>query len=563
MKDLPYYSRKHLKIRTKDASLKPFNFNAPQKIVHDKLSKQLKETGRIRAIILKARQEGISTYVAGRFFRKAHLWPRQRITVIADEWAHGSAIFEFYDRMYKNLIPEMDPGTFSTQRGQVLHLKNDSQIVVATAMNPDAGRSTTIQELHCSEVAFWPNAKDTYISLAQSVPDEGSEIVLESTANGVGGFFYDTWFSAKEGTNGYVPIFLPWWALKEYSLEIDDEERDEILCSDDSYERFALDIGFEWEDKVWKLTPEQLAWRRKVGIPEKCAGDLRIFRQEYPSTDREAFVATGDTFFDKDALEELEKNTLGPIRRGYLKDNGRGSIVLHNEASSYLRIWELPKRDGVYVIGADTATGKLVGTGDPFDERGGRDFSCAEVFEVNSRRQVAQLHGRIVPEEFARQLYLLGYFYGHQTEGIRHPATLAVESNHRSGETVLRKLDRELQYPALYYSRQMNTRSNRITPKLGWLTSKITRPVMLDELSEAVREGTVLIYSPDTIREMFTFVRDDEGRPGAQEGAHDDRVISLAITLQVAQTLDHRPPVGRPPEPESYDSPSGAFNYGY
>lgn len=563
LSDLPFYARTHLKIRTKEADLSPFRFNDPQKIVHKKISKQLKETGRIRAIVLKARQEGISTYVAGRFFRKVHLWPNQRAMVLADEKDRSQGIFEFYERMYRNLIPEMDPGANSTQKGQVLHLKNDSKIVVETAMDSDAGAGSTIQLLHASEVARWPNAKETFISLAQAVPDNASEIFLESTAKGVGGFFYDTWMGAEQGENGYLPIFLPWWIMKEYSLEIDDELRDDILCSEDPDERFALDIGYEWEGKVWKLTPEQLAWRRKVGIPEKCAGDKRMFKQEYPATPREAFVATGDTFFDKDALEDFEKRSLGPIRRGYLKDNGKGSIVLQNDATSYLRIWELPKKDGLYVIGADTATGKMVGTGDPFDERSGRDFSCAEVFEVNTRRQVAQLHGRIVPEEFARQLYLLGYFYGHQTDTIRHPATLAVESNHRSGETVIKKLDRELGYPALYYSRQMNTRTNRITPKLGWLTSKITRPVMLDELSEAVREGTILIYSPDTIREMFTFVLDEDGKPGAQEGAHDDRVISLAITLQVAQTLDHRPSGGRLPEPEVYDSPTGAFDYGY
>lgn len=552
--DLPFYSKHHLKIRTKKADLIPFNFNDAQRIVHSKLSRQLKETGRIRAVVLKARQTGISTLVAARFFRSAHLFPLRRCVVIADERDRSSAIFEFYERYYSNLIEQMQPGIISTQRGNVLHMRNDSQIVVETAMDAEAGRGTTVQALHCSEVAFWPNAEDVFVSLAQAVPDEGSEVILESTANGVGNFFHQFWDQAEEGSNGYLAIFLPWWIHDEYELPLTDEEREAILKSRDPYEREALDRGFFWEGEFHKLSPEKLAWRKRVGIPEKCAGNLRKFRAEYPTTAREAFVATGETFFDKDSLEAYEKKARPPLRRGTLKDNGKGRLIVYPDPLGHLRIWELPQKDSVYVISADTASGKSVSSGDPDNERGGRDFSCADVYCPKTRKQVAQLHGRMHPETFAQHLVWLGYLY--------NTALIGPERNFSSGETVVQKVYDEHEYPNRYFARQVNTKKDgRLTSRWGWWTTKVTRPIMLDELAEAVRNIDIDISCKETIRELFTFILNDRGIPTAQDGTHDDRVISLAIALQLAQA-EHEPPKGKLPETEVY-SGSGAFDYGW
>jgi hypothetical protein len=174
---------------------------------------------------------------------------------------------------------------------------------------------------------------------------------------------------------------------------------------------------------------------------------------------------------------------------------------------------------------------------------------------------VAQLHGRIPPEVFARQLQWLGWFYGSGTD-IRFPAIIAVENNHASGQTVLKKL-RDWSYPGLYYGRQLNTRTNRVTAKLGWNTNKQTRGPLLDGLGEEVRNETIGLPCAQTIREMFTFVIDEKGIPGAMEGTHDDRVISIAIAEMLARRQSVKPPVGKLPDTKVYDSPSGAFDYGY
>lgn len=553
MNDLEYYSKSHLRIRTKKAQLIPMVLNEPQKIVHRKLAQQLKETGRIRAIILKARQQGISTYTASRFFRSVHLWPNQRCTVVAHEKDKSSELFEFYDRMYSNLIEEVKPPKISAQKGNTLHLVNDSKVVVDTAGDEDAGAGTTIQRLHASEMARWGvNAKETFISLAQTVPDEASEIIIESTAKGTGNFFHQMWDQAEAGKSGYIAIFLPWWIFDEYELELGPRDKLEIECSTDPYEREAQDVGFLWEGEHHKLTPEKLAWRRRVGIPEKCAGDIRQFQQEYPTTPEEAFLASGDTFFDKPSLLRYKRSVKDPVQRGILRRAKSGTIVFVDDPAGPLRIWEKPRPEGRYVVGADTASGRRISaTG---EEHGGRDFSCADVLDVHTRQQVAQIHTGLPPESFAEQLYFLGNFY--------NTAVLAPEKNHTSGETVIKKLSREYNYPAMYYARQMNTRMNRMTPTLGWVTSKVTRRPMLDELSQALREDSIGINSADTVREMFQFVI-TEKEPQAEEGMHDDRVISLGIAWQLVINLHHEPPKGKLPAVEVYDAASGAFDYGW
>lgn len=569
LNDLEFYARHHVRIRTKKAQLLPLRLTQAQKIVHRKIADQLQRTGRVRVVILKARQEGISTYTAARFFRKVHLFPNQKAVVLAHEKDKSSEIFEMYDRIYKNLMPEIKPDKLSTQKGNLLHLANDSQIQVETAMDEDAGASATIQLLHGSEVARWPNAEEVYTSIYQTIPDVASEVILESTAKGVGNMFHQIWDEAyeghgvTEGSNGFLAIFLPWWIHEEYRVDVSEDERLEIVASNDPYEREAQDVGLEYEGELHKLTVEQLAWRRRIGIPEKCRGNLRKFHQEYPSNPEEAFIASGDTFFDKDALEDYKKRVARKRNaKRFTLIHKNDTILPRRDDLGHLRIWHMPEPEGIYVIGADCATGKSVTT-DLDNEMGGRDFSCADVLQVNIAkgrtrvRQVAQLHGRMPPDVFAKHLVNLGYFY--------RTALIGPERNHSAGETVVQKVYDEYAYPNTYVARQVNTRRDgAVTSRWGWWTTKVTRPILLDELAEALRNGWLDINCPETIREMFTFILDERGIPRAIDGRHDDRVMSLGITYQLATTTHQAPPKGQLPETEVFEtSVSGAFDYGW
>lgn len=553
--DLGRYAADNLVIRTKAAALRPFVFNRAQNLVHQKISEQMKATGRVRKIILKARQEGISTYTAARFFRRVQLYEQQSALVIADQRKRGQTLFQIYELFDKKLPGWILPEKRWQRRGWSLHYDNmagsglNSQLLVETAKDATAGRGSTIQAVHASELAFWDNPEESWTALMQAVPDLGSEVIIESTANGVGNMFWQIWQDAEAGESSFEPIFLPWWIHEEYDRMLSPEAAEELEGSLTDYEQELLSDGLEFEGEVLKLELGQIAWRRAT-IRDKLNGDENLFRQEYPATAREAFLVSGNCFFDEDSLAAYEKEAVPPKRQ---RITMVGTVPTRfPSARGELRTWENPRvfdkskpkdennEDGEYVIFVDTATGKMSSERETIyasdREQGGRDFSCAWVYDVKRSAYVACLHARMPPEQFAEKCYALGYLYSspNRRTGNRIPALLGVERNHSSGETVLRKLH-DMDYPNLFRDRTMNTRRDKMTVSLGWVTTESKRIVMLDEFSAELRAHGVVMPDADTIRECFTFIRGENGKPEAQEGCHDDRVIAAAGCIQVAR----------------------------
>uniref|UniRef100_A0A6H1ZR48 Putative terminase n=1 Tax=viral metagenome TaxID=1070528 RepID=A0A6H1ZR48_9ZZZZ len=156
-----------------------------------------------------------------------------------------------------------------------------SSIRVFTANKKGGGRSQTINNLHCSEVAFWEG--DVYalmIGLKQAVPKEpNTMIILESTANGTSGYFHDEYWKAKKGKSDYTAVFLPWYIHEEYEMEGEIEEMDDL---EEALYHIHLS-EYPHEQRIRKLV-----WRRDT-IRNECNGDVKEFMQEYPTTDKEAF----------------------------------------------------------------------------------------------------------------------------------------------------------------------------------------------------------------------------------------------------------------------------------
>ena len=535
------YAEGVLKIVTKDARMIPFTFNAAQRIVHARLSEQMRMQGNIRAIILKARQEGISTYTAARFFRRVTLYENQSALVIADERKRGQKLFKIYELFDRRQPGWIAPAKQHARRGWNLHYDTalgeglNSELNVETAKDSDVGRASTLQAVHASELAFWDNPEEAWTALMQAVPDHGSEVIVESTANGVGNLFHNLWLAAESGESDFIPIFLPWWIHEEYRMEVPDPG--ELLASLSHAERKMMSEGYELDGTMHPLSLEQVAWRRAT-IRNKLNGDEALFRQEYPATAREAFLVSGNCFFDEDALLEYEATVVEPKR--YRLVWHRNGVQRSPAMRGHLRVWDDPERDAEYVIFADTATGKKADKRESIyasdREAGGRDFSCAYVYDIHRRKLVAKYHSREAPEVFAEKVYALGYLYSYpnrRTKG-RLPALLGVERNHKSGETVVALL-KEWNYPNLFRDRTLNRRLNKMTPAVGWVTTEAKRNVMLDEFSAMIREHTIDITDAELVRECFTFIRDDDGKPQAQEGCHDDRVIAAAGCVQMAR----------------------------
>ncbi len=222
--ELPFFARHGLVIKDKNGKLIPFILNKAQRYLHECLEKQLKDVGYIRALVLKGRQEGCSTYVGGRFYHKSTRNSGKSVFILSHEAQTTDKLFSIVDRFQCNIPPALKPSTDLYNRRQIKFDKLESEYTVGTAGNEDVGRGGTLQYFHGSEVAFWQKTDGIETGILQSVADvSGSEIILESTANGMGNMFHRKCMKALHGKGDYILIFIPWFWQLEYSRELDEK----------------------------------------------------------------------------------------------------------------------------------------------------------------------------------------------------------------------------------------------------------------------------------------------------------------------------------------------------
>lgn len=527
--DRQWYIENFLYIRDKKSELIKFKLNEAQEIVMKEMDK-CEEEGRLkRFIVLKARQMGLSTLFEGLIFQDTVNFPFKNSLIVAHEEPASVNLFNMSKLFYESL-PDVIRPMKKYNNGKVLSFENPendedkksknpglrSKITIATAGSGEVGRSSTIHNLHASEVAFFPDAKVTMLGLLQSIPDElNTLVVLESTANGVGGYFYDMWQKAVKGENDFIPIFLPWFTDPGYTREFRSDAQKEnfineinIISYDDNGNKIHT---YEYDlMKKFDLTYEQLYWR-KFTIENKCQGDEILFMQEYPATPEESFISSGRPKFNTASLRKYQTVTKEPILKGYLKEvNDKVEFI--EDSNGYISIWQEPEVGKHYSIGADVAEGLIDG-----------DYSCGLVGDNSTFDVVAMWHGHIDPDLFGEELIKLGKYY--------NEAYLGVENNNH-GLTTLTTIKRK-EYWNIYFTKQHDKINDKITQKIGWTTNTATKPFMIDKLAEFIREIYLGIYSDLIIGECFTYIIEDNGSTNAQPGSHDDTVMAMAIMLQL------------------------------
>lgn len=290
--DFPHYALKCLKIRTKSGKVVPLELNEAQLYIHKLVEEQRAKTGKVRAIVLKGRQQGCSTYIEGRFYWRVSHTRGVRAFILTHEEEATNNLFELANRYHENCPKHVKPSTSASNAKELHFDKLDAGYKVGTAGNKAVGRSSTVQLFHGSEVGFWPNAQQHAAGILQAIPDEpGTEIFKESTANGVGNYFHKEWQDAEAGLSEYIAIFVPWFWSKEYRKEVPDG--------------FTLDGEEEAYMEAYGLDMEQMAWRRAKIIELK---DPILFKQEYPATAAEAFQVSGaDPFIKADLVLAARK----------------------------------------------------------------------------------------------------------------------------------------------------------------------------------------------------------------------------------------------------------------
>lgn len=495
------YIQEYIKIINKEGELVPLKFNYAQEILYNTIKKLRQENKLIRIIILKARQLGLSTATEGIFFANTVLGFNVKTGIITHKAEATSNLFNMNKIMLQNLPEKLKPSllndnqnalVFNNEKGTGLN----SEIKCMTAGSSGVGRSSTYKQLHMSEYAFWPGKKkDTYLGLVQTVPTtKDSMIIIESTPNGYDDF-KDKWDDAVAGRSDFVPLFFPWFYNPDYRMD---------------YDGFELNSDETELKQTYNIDNEQIAWRRWC-IKNNCSNDIDQFKQEYPSCPEEAFLSTGKCLFPKEKVINRLQKLKEPTKIGYFKYKYDGKTIISYEfveskSKQYIKIYEDVKKKYPYVLGGDTA-----GIG--------KDSFAGDIINNSTGKQCATLEIELDETEYTMQMYCLGKYYNN--------ALICIETNYSTYP--VKKLY-EMDYTNQYLRTIDEGIDVKIQDKLGFNTNRATRPVIIAELVEFFNECIELINDKKTLQESLTFIKRSDGKQAADDGYHDDRIMSLAIT---------------------------------
>lgn len=506
-----------LTIQKKDLKVEPIDLADPfawaQLGLLKEIERQYNAGLPVRIIILKGRQLGISTGSEGTLFNWTFIHPGTRSLVIAHETKAAQHLFD----MTKLMWEEWPFNPLYTEKHNTVKslswVETRSSMSVATARNAGSGRSFTYHAVHCSECAFWEDPERLMVGLNQSVPyKHGTIIILESTANGVGNWFHEEWQRAVQGSSQFVPLFFPWFLHEEYSFPNTTLTHRELVKEERELQA------------KYNLTLGQLAWRRHT-IMNDCLGDPEMFKQEYPCTPNEAFLATGRNVFPLERLDEHTEIERG-VRGMLINDNGKIKFV--RDATGPLTIFKAPGRDPVL--------SKYVVAGDPTKTTYG-DEACIQVINRFTFEQVAVFHQHLDAVPFAHEIMKLGFFY--------NTAMINTEIEGPGYATIGVILDNG--YPDVWMHRWSDKAPGKVSQSYGWSTNYQRKHWAIEKVKFLLaQKGGLTIHDQQTHDEMenFTYLENGEMGP-ASDRLNDDSVMALAIavvsTLTEAQ-LPHEEP---------------------
>jgi hypothetical protein len=539
-----------------------------------------------RAIILKARQIGFSTWTQTKLLQRATQWPDQECFTVAQDTETAGKLFRMASLMY-TLLPtdpelgikpalqntrrdrEMVFGEPSAFKRQHSELGMNSRYLVDTAGEFNAGRGGTYSQVHCSEVAQWQNIEEKLMGVLEGVPDEpDTMVVLESTARSMN-TFKDLWDDAEQGRSEYIAFFSGWFEEPTYTRPFAHEaaKEDFILrvgsgpFGED--EPALLDL---FREKGIADPYERLHWRRvKIASPS-MKGDVATFHQEYPSTPLEAFMSTGKKVFapitvsrvlratersdPRQPSDDLPGPKLGTfeVMKKSLMQGRHGRVEYPSkwewkpkgflddpDADSVWRVWEEPKPEGQYVIGVDPSEG------DDDTERGESAWMGVEVINHETLQQVAEFRTRMDAHLVAEQVYMAGRHW--------NQALIAVERTGGYGQQIAETIyhDWKWQRPRMYHSRPVGDTKERERATLGWQTTRATKGALVAHGQELLHDDAGEVEStPTMVRsrlladEFSTYVRNERGKMMPDTNKFADLLMAFLIAEYVAYQVRPR-----------------------
>ena len=439
-----------------------------------------------RFLLLKYRRGGFTTWEQATSYRTLMTQANSSCVTLAHTKPDTQTIFRMVSLM-SNRDPER-PGSIGESKSHIEVPSLGSIFYIGTAGAKAFGRGDNLTRVHGSEVAFWQGDEYTIDNLIAGLEEAAryGEVVLETTANGAQGWFYEKYKEAMEGENNYTPLFYPWFMDAENTIDYySAEDQTEFFDTITKEEREFMDVN--------DLTLGQMLWRRMKQKDRK-----KLFPQEYPENWTEAFIVRGDTFFDPTTIDRHSRNASKPIKEG-----------------ENVTIWKNPEPGREYCAGADPAEGNPTS-----------DNSVMGILDRETGEQVAVLRGKWRPEVFARKCIELCTKY--------NKAMYCCERNNH-GHSVLNTVINTLNYKNIYKWKKPIDKNKYGTDKVehipGYDTNKKTRPILLDDLNEALEEDFMIVNDTVFLAECKTFV-DEGGKWQADKDEHDDSIMAWGMAWQ-------------------------------
>jgi hypothetical protein len=503
----------------------PFTLNPSQRKVHSALAAQQSRHRPMRAVVLKARRQGISTYFDNLLAAHGIARSGTNAMVVTHDFKSSKELF----KNPKTLLTESLPGEKSlkavlnlqgmTQHKIIFpHRDGDSFLSIATAGNVEGGRGMSLTDLHCSEAAFYPG-EGTFAALLPTVPRaEDTIIAIETTANGrtgIGQSFFDFWNASVRGDTEFAAIFLS-WLIDPTCVDHDHPVPD---APKDDDERLLLREGVNIDGKLVKATLPQIAWRRMTIDSPACRGYVEIFDQEFPVTPDVAFISTGEPAFTREEMS-IARNSLAPPTRveiGRESSSDAGHIYCRPNSVSPVLQWEPPAKDHRYYFGVDAARGKDEG-----------DFAAIVGIDGDTGHQILRYAARVDPEYLARLCNYIGLYYNR--------GMLCIELTGNLGLWCQSRLRDYFHYPNLY--RWRGTRDDKVAPgftagkrggSYGWETTYRSRERLLITFRESIVHRMCTVRDEEVVRQMDVATRKDAWERWEIAFGHDDVLMAFML----------------------------------
>lgn len=506
----------------------------------------------IRIIVLKSRQLGFSTLVESFLFALVHNRSNKNAVIIAHTADSSDKLFRMSHRYYENLDPSKTRelvGERPTKKCLQYVPPHGSRFDVLTAGGGEVGRGGTVQYNHFSEVAFWPQDEKVWSAVEPSVPKptetHDSMIIVESTANGPQGIFYNLWqqaikiqttkdirkiFTDYDTNDGWIGIFESWRDDPASVLPLNPDEEFTL----DPKER---DFNLRWGP----FTREQMKWARTIRN-NSCLGSWERFHQEYPVSPDLAFLYSGYPVFDQEVIDKQlkESYSIKPVFFGEIHFDTEVINcvpVLIETLNGYLYIYEQPNPENSYVLASDVSEGI------------GADFSEAMVLSTHPDGSVhlaAHIFSNMMnPMFFATRVYLLGaYYYWCPVSVERNSVGMATLETLNSGHPDYHQM---AQYPSLYMHTTVDRQTQEVVQRFGFQTSDSSKSTAIACLQESIHSGKLRIPSTRILRQLQGFSKDPAKKgpkrwiqgfkdPESQLYA-DDAVMTLAMAEKVRRDV--------------------------